>query len=353
MSFINDLFKEFWSILGEMSPYLIFGFAIAGILSVVISADTVRRHLGGSSLGSVVKASIFGIPLPLCSCGVLPVTMSLQKSGAGKGACISFLLSTPQTGVDSIAVTYALLGPVFAIIRPIITFFTGIIGGLAVNFAKDDDKEADVDAKETSPDKDCCCESEKTEKAAEKSKFMSIKAWFGGLKYGFVDLPKDSAAAMLAGLVIAALLTALIPEDFFAGNLGRGPLALIAMVFIGMPIYVCSSASVPIAAAMIMKGLSPGAALVFLMTGPATNAASYTIVWKQFGPRTAITYMLTVIVCAVASGLVVDYLAFEVGIDVIQHSMFMMPDWIENTSAVVLLFILGTGIYKKHLSNKS
>lgn len=347
MSFIYGLVGEFWSILGEMSPYLILGFAIAGILSVLISPKTVEHHLGGSSFSSVVKASVFGIPLPLCSCGVLPVTMSLQKSGAGKGACISFLLSTPQTGVDSIAVTYALLGPVFAIIRPVITFFIGIIGGVAVNLM---DKDSNVPKdQESSYGDECCCESSNKEQedAQAPPTGKGLMGFLGGLKYGFITLPKDSAAAMLIGLLVAAFLTAIIPEDFFAGELGRGPLTLVAMVFIGMPIYVCSSASVPIAAAMIIKGLSPGAALVFLMTGPATNAASYVIVWKQFGAKTAIVYMLTVIFCAIGSGLFIDYLAFDVGINVVQHSMFMMPAWVENVSAVALLTILGYGIYNK------
>jgi uncharacterized membrane protein YraQ (UPF0718 family) len=353
MNFITELLKEFWAILGEMSPYLIFGFLVAGILSVLISAATVRRHLGGSSMRSVVKASIFGIPLPLCSCGVLPVTTSLQKSGAGKGACISFLLSTPQTGVDSIAVTYALLGPVFAVIRVIVTFFTGIFGGFAVNFLeKEQDEPHEDDSKEETGEMSCCGgkEDAQMEEYQKEPSPEKKRKWLEAIKYGFVSLPKDTGGAMLLGLVIAALLTALIPEDFFAGRLGRGPLTLLAMVFIGMPIYVCSSASVPIAAAMILKGLSPGAALVFLMTGPATNAASYTIVWRHFGPRTAIIYMLTVIVCSVGAGMLIDYLAFEVGIEVVKHSMFMLPLWVQNVSAILLLYILIQGIYRKHKS---
>ena len=347
MAFLKELAIEFWSIMAEMSPYLIFGFAVAGIISVLLSADTIRNHLGGSSFSSVVKASIFGVPLPLCSCGVLPVTMSLQKSGAGKGACISFLLSTPQTGVDSIAVTYALLGPVFAIIRPVIAFITGVIGGGAVNLFQKEEPQIEPVNPDTVQRKDCSCEDNcGKEETIKKKNIKSISAWIDGLKYGFITLPQDSASAMLIGLIVASLLTAIIPDDFFAGNLGRGTLSLIAMAFIGMPIYVCSSASVPIAAAMIMKGLSPGAALVFLMTAPATNAASFTMVWKQFGTKTAVIYMLTVILCSIGAGLVVDYLAFEVGIKMVQHSMFMPPKWLGNISAVVLLFILGRAIYK-------
>lgn len=339
MTFFVDFLDEFWGILGEMSPYLLFGFAIAGIISIVISTDTVRRHLGGSSFLSVVKASLFGIPLPLCSCGVLPVTVSLQKSGAGKGACVSFLLSTPQTGVDSIAVTYALLGPVFAVLRPVTTFITGIVGGVAVNLL---DTEPHVE-KPAAEKKPCCC-GEKPP-VVVKTKTGLFASLAKAMKYGFITLPKDSAAAMLIGLIVAAALTAIIPNDFFADRLGTGLLSLVAMVFIGMPIYVCSSASVPIAAAMIMKGLSPGAALVFLMTGPATNAASYVIVWKQFGAKTAIIYMLTVIVCAIGSGVLVNYLAFEVGMDMVKHSMFMLPLWMRHISAIVLLAVLFYGMY--------
>jgi len=274
--------------------------------------------------------------------------VSLQKSGAGKGACIAFLLSTPQTGVDSIAVTYALLGPVFAILRPVTTFITGIVGGVAVNLFEESGELPQPEEEK----KDCCCCGHKKQDDEKPSAVADIKvkrnlfaSFAKAMRYGFVTLPKDSAAAMLAGLIIAALLTAVIPNDFFADKLGKGPLTLVAMVFIGMPIYVCSSASVPIAAAMIMKGLSPGAALVFLMTGPATNAASYVVVWKQFGPRTAIIYMLTVIICSIGFGILVDYLAFEVGMEMVKHSMFMLPLWMRNISAVVLLFILLRAVY--------
>lgn len=338
MAYIYDFLKEFWGILGEMSPYLLFGFGVAGIISVIISSDTVRRHLGGSSVVSVVKASLFGIPLPLCSCGVLPVTVSLQKSGAGNGACISFLLSAPQIGVQSIAVTYALMGPVFAIVRPVTTFITGIVGGVAVNILDDTPKVKNVDK----PKESCCCANQEPQVEVKAGLFDRFAK---AMRYGFVTLPKDSGGAMLIGLTVAAILTAIIPNDFFADKLGTGPLTLVAMVFIGIPLYVCSSASVPIAAAMILKGLSPGAALVFLMTGPATNAASYVIVWKHFGAKTAIVYMVTVIVCAIGAGMFVDYLAFEVGLEMVTHSMFMLPLWMRNISAVILLFILFKGYY--------
>lgn len=347
MKYLTDILKEFWTILAEMSPYLLFGFAVAGLISAFISADTVRRHLGKSSFWAVVKASLFGVPLPLCSCGVLPVTISLQKSGASKGACVAFLLSTPQTGVDSIFVTYSLLGIVFAVIRPVMAFVTGLVGGVAANL---------IDGKPIPPQaeqkKCCCCNSGQKQTDTDTPQQGAAVRIYNGLKYGFVTLPKDSASAMLIGLIAAALLTAVIPDDFFSRNLGSGPLSLLVMACVGMPIYVCSSASVPIAAAMILKGLSPGAALVFLMSGPAANSASLAIVWKQFGPKVAVTYIATILICSIGSGMFVNYLAFDAGVPVLSHSMFMLPVWLRNISAAALLILLVKSALAKRRSKK-
>lgn len=336
---ITIFLTEFWQTLAEMSPYLLFGFFAAGLLSVFLSPAAVERHLGGRGFWPIVKASLFGIPLPLCSCGVIPVSMSLYKHGAGRGPTISFLLSTPQTGVDSIFVTYSLLGPFFAIIRPVAALLTGLVGGGLVNLF-DDKKGLHTEQEEKCTD-DCCAKGKKARK------------WRRILRHGFVTLPTDIGRAMLGGLVIAAVISAWVPDDFFAVHLaaGSGIVAMLIMMVLGIPVYVCATASVPVAAALIEKGLSPGAALVFLMTGPATNAAALTTLWSILGKRTAILYLLTVAGCALGTGILVDF--FLKGRDVtemIHTHGWMIPGWLQTVSAVVLLGVLGAGVIRKTFS---
>ncbi len=331
--FVKSIVIDFWATIAEMSPYLLFGFLAAGALSVVISQKLVERHLGGGGIWPLVKASIFGVPLPLCSCSVIPVSMSLHKHGAGKGSTISFLLSTPQTGVDSIFVTLSLLGPVFAVFRPLIAFITGIIGGTLVNLFN-----PNAEGKSTLQVKcsDSCCDDTKNNNRIA-----------GALKYGFVTLPRDIGKAMLVGLAIAAVISTAVPDDFFAEKLGTGIFAMVVMMFLGIPIYVCATASVPVAAALIIKGLTPGAALVFLMTGPATNAASFAIIWKVLGRKTAIIYLATVAGCALLSGILLDYIAANFDFEVASRPGWMLPNIIKNISAIILLAILAFAAFRR------
>jgi len=333
VDFARTIIVDFWGTLAEMSPYLLFGFFVAGILSVLVSQELVERHLGGRGIWPLLKASLFGVPLPLCSCSVIPVSMSLRKHGAGKGAVISFLLSTPQTGVDSIFVTFSLLGPVFAVFRPIAAFVTGIFGGAMVNIFG---KKAEALPEEAAKCEDECC-----------SEVQKSGRFFRALKYGFVALPADIGKAMLVGLFAAAFISALVPENFFAEHLGTGVFAMVVMMFLGIPVYVCATASVPVAAALMLKGLTPGAAIVFLMTGPATNAAAFVTLWKTLGSRTAITYMLTVVVCSLASGIVLDYVLSGVSFEVVGGSVWMLPGFIKDICAVVLLFVLVLGVFRE------
>jgi len=328
------IITNFWATIVEMSPYLLFGFFVAGALSVLVSQRLVERHLGGRGLWPLLKASLFGVPLPLCSCGVIPVSMSLHKHGASKGSTIAFLLSTPQTGVDSIFVTFSLLGPVFAIFRPVAAFVTGIVGGALVNFFTRGKKSEDEPAEKCTDD--CCNVEKKTNRIVK------------GLKYGFVTLPRDIGRPMLVGLAIAAAITAIKPNDLFAAELlGTGIFAMVVMMLFGIPIYVCATASVPVAAALIMKGLTPGAALVFLVTGPATNAAAFTTIWKVLGARTAIIYLLTVAVSALSAGLLLDAMFPGLGASVRTHLHQMEPSIFGHISAVVLLAVLGFAIFNK------
>ncbi|UCC97141.1 MAG: SO_0444 family Cu/Zn efflux transporter [Phycisphaerales bacterium] len=330
--YARKIMVDFWAIALEMSPYLLFGFFMAGLLSVLVSQRMVEKHLGGRGLWPLLKASLFGIPLPLCSCSVIPVSMSLRKHGASKGATISFLLSTPQTGVDSILVTLSLLGPVFAIFRPFAALATGLVGGSLVDIFGHAGGSAD-DAPEKCMDE--CCSNDKAGKIRR------------GLKYGFVTLPGDIGKAMLIGLIVAAFISALVPPNFFADKLGEGIFAMVVMMFLGIPVYVCATASVPVAAALILKGLTPGAALVFLMTGPATNAASFATIWKVLGKATALTYLATVAACALASGILLDLLDAGVDIEIAARPHWMLPAPIKYASALALLLVLANTLRPK------
>lgn len=290
-----------WLILGQMAPYLLFGFVVAGLLSVCISPAWVERHLGGRGPGPVWKASLFGVPLPLCSCGVVPVAASIHRHGASRAATTAFLLSTPQTGVDSIAVTLPLLGPVFAIFRPIAALLTGLLGGALVQLF---DRSGRADSASQSKPPACaeaCCSETGPRNVVLRS-----------LHYGFMTLPRDIGTALLLGVVIAGALVVLVPEDQLQTYVGSGVLSILLMMALGVPVYVCATASVPIAAGLIHAGASPGAALAFLIAGPATNAAAFTMIWKLLGRRTAVLYLITVAVSAVVCGLVLDWLVLAV-----------------------------------------
>ncbi len=322
---------EFWNVLGEMAPYLLFGFLFAGVLSVLISPLAVERHLGGRGPWPVIKAALFGIPLPLCSCGVIPVSASLRRHGAGRGATTSFLLSTPQTGVDSILVTYSLLGPVFAVFRPFAALASGLIGGAIVALSSPD-RSAD-DAGGRTCEAECC--------AGQPGRGVVSRI----ITYGFVTLPRDIGKALLIGLAVAGVISALVPDDYFAGLLGAGLGSMLVMMLLGLPVYVCATASVPVAAALVSKGVSPGAALVFLMTGPATNAAAITTVWQMMGRRTALVYLGTVAATALGSGLILDYV-FTVGqVPVGVHPHGLLPGWVNTVAAVVLLVVMGAAVF--------
>ena len=310
----------------DMSPYLLLGFLIAGILSVVISPTSVEKNLGGKGLFPIVKASLFGIPLPLCSCGVIPVATSLYKHGANKSATTSFLISTPQTGIDSILVTYSLLGPIFAIFRPIAALLAGIVGGLAVEIA-DNGSEPNVKPSTQVIDNN-------------KSFFTRI------YEYGFISLPQDIGKPLILGIMVAAMISMVVPDDFFASYFDNEFMGLIIMMFAGIPIYVCATASVPIALALMIKGLSPGGAFVFLMTGPATNAATISTVWKILGKKTAFIYLLAVSGSSLVAGFFINLFSSEIGSHIHNHDHWMMPVWLQIVSSVLLLIILANSLLR-------
>ena len=322
---------NFWAVLGEMAPYLLFGFLMAGVLSVAISPQWVQRHLGGRGLWPVLKASALGVPLPLCSCSVIPVATSIRRHGAGKGATTAFLISTPQTGVDSIFATLALLGPVFAIYRPLAALVSGVLGGAIVSATETDQ---DADAEQTARE-EVCCTGQGTSNPVARS-----------LRYAFVTLPKDIGLTLLVGLAIAALISAAVPKGYFSTIVPPGPLQILVLMVVGVPIYICATASIPVAARLILAGVSPGAAFALLMTGPATNAATVGTIWKVMGKRTCLIYLATMMAAAFAGGLLLDELVTAVDVrKAMEHGW--MPDWLKTASAVVLLGVLGAGVLRR------
>ncbi|MFZ1932844.1 MAG: SO_0444 family Cu/Zn efflux transporter [Thermoguttaceae bacterium] len=337
---------ESWGVLGEMAPYLLFGFLMAGVLSICISPEFIERHLGGRGFGPVVKAALFGVPLPLCSCGVIPVAASFRRHGASRAAATSFLLSTPQTGVDSIAITYALLGTAFAVYRPIIALATGLLGGLLVMlFTRANGRNGTVE--EPSPEcHESCC-------SPEGSKRNVV---WRALEYGFVTLPRDIGLALLVGVVIAGAITAFLPVDALKPYLPGGVLSILLMMALGIPIYVCASASVPIAAGLIHAGASPGAVLAFLIAGPASNAATITTVWKLLGRRTVLLYLLTIAISAVGAGLLLDWLLPTLQLKVPDLSEkcheAMKGGWVSASWAILLLAVLAYSYAATFLQKK-
>jgi copper ion binding protein len=335
---------DFWYVLSEMAPYLLLGFLVAGLLAILIKPETVEKHLGGKgiwkSFTSSFKATLFGVPLPLCSCGVIPVAASLRRHGANRGATTAFLISTPQTGVDSIAVTYSLMGPVFAVYRPLIALISGVIGGAVVSVSVPDVE----DDKAPAP----ACTAECCAPTAERNRFYRI------FRYGFIELPQDIGKALLIGLVIAALITALLPQDFFASYLGTGIFPMIVVMAGAIPFYVCATGSVPMAIALIWTGMTPGAALVFLMTGPATNMATIATIWKVMGKKTAIIYLLVIAIAALGFGLALDMI-FDKWYPEYKpaqkpHHMehgFGAMDILKSASAVILLGLLAYGLFNR------
>jgi hypothetical protein len=296
LDYLLSFVQQSWLVIQEMAPYLLFGFALAGLMSIWISPEWTERHLGGKGLRPVVKATLLGVPLPLCSCSVIPVVASMRRHGASRAAATSFLLSTPQTGVDSIAVTYALLGPVFAVFRPIAALISGVLGGaLVLVFGQTNSAEADAPPACT----DSCCSGDRT-----------APAWQRAARYGFVTLPRDLAWPLLIGVAIAGALAALFPiPNSLQEHLGSGLLSILVLMAAGIPLYVCATASVPIAAGLIRLGASPGAALAFLIVGAATNPAAVTTVWKVLGRRTTVVYLVTVGLSALLCGLVLNGLS--------------------------------------------
>ena len=327
-----EILIKYWygisSLFLEMAPYLILGFLISGLLYIVVSKETIANNLGKPGVLSVIKAAIFGVPMPLCSCGVIPVAASLYKRGASKGATLSFLISTPQTGVDSILITYGMLGPLFAMTRPVIALITGVIGGLFTEKIISEDYSTSIKTNHKHP--------KKTLKDA--------------IVYAFITLPQDIAMPLMKGVLLAGLVTILVPENFFHDYGITGWSAMMLMAFVSIPMYICATASVPIAAGLILSGnLEPGAAFVFLMAGPATNIATISVIRKTLGIKIVYIYLSTIFTCAIFFGALINKFII-IYPNFIAHHM-NHNNWLNILSGILLLAVCLYAVLKKFFNN--
>ncbi|UZJ42788.1 SO_0444 family Cu/Zn efflux transporter [Prosthecochloris sp. SCSIO W1101] len=319
---IYEIVLASWGVLLESAPYVLLGFFVAGLFKAFLPHDFITKHLGGKGASSIVKASALGVPVPLCSCGVLPAAAGLKEQGAGKGAVTSFLISTPETGVDSIAVTYALLDPLMTVIRPVVSFFTAVAAGMAVLYTDRNGIDAEPAvvsaASGSSCSNSCCCEQKNEKKQSFTAKLR------GGMTFAFGELLQDIGKWFLVGIVLAGMISVFLSPEIVSMYFGNEYLSMLLMLAIAIPLYVCATASTPIAAAFALKGISPGAALVFLLAGPATNIASLTVVSRILGKKAVIVYLAVIIVMSFAAGMVVNNLYGLLGLDI--------ADWIQSAS---------------------
>ena len=387
MQTLTKFINEFLSLTARMAPWLLLGFLFAGLFALFFTPEKVRRHLGGKGLLPVLKAVLLGVPLPLCSCGVVPLAAAMRSSGASRGATAAFFISTPQTGIDSMVATFSLLGWLAGVLRPVLAIVTGLVGGVLIGRLADRDDSQDsagIEAEHAPGEHGgCCCSDEGTAPAAHRdgdgccSDEGKPAGEHGGcccsggggtarrpgllgavrymLWYGFVRTPKTVASSLLLGLVIATLIQMFVPDDFGASVIrGNAWVEMVAVIAFSLPLYVCSTGAIPIAATLVLKGISPGAALVFLIAGPATNSAMVASMVRILGGRATLVYLAVLAVVTVTAGVVINALGLSLGGGTVLPTAAAGHDaccltLFQRLSGAVLLVLLGWGMYRKLL----
>jgi len=316
------------------SPYILLGLAAAGLMHILIPAQGIARWLGRPGFGATVRAALLGIPLPLCSCAVVPVTIELSRKGASREASLAFLVSTPETGVDSILLTYGLMGPVMAVVRPLAALLTSLVAATASMIWRIQDRDPPApSAAGTQPP------AAPTEVVPDHQPSRLRRA----VRYGFVEMVDEIGFWLVVGLVLTGAITALVPEEWIQGALGRGPGTMFILLLLGIPLYMCASASTPVGAALLLKGVSPGAALVFLLAGPATNASALVVIARFFGRKFVAIYLFSVVVTALASGYFFDLFLERMGwtiVPTLAAEHLEQISWITLSSAALLGLLL-------------
>ncbi len=324
---IQDMLLKYlntcWQVTEELAPWLFLGAFAAGLLHVLLPRDFIRRHLGGRGFGSAFKAALIGVPMPLCSCGVIPAGIALKKEGASDAAAVAFLISTPQTGVDSIAVSAAFLGWPFAIFKVVSAFLTGLLGGTL----------ADAGRPAATPETGASAAPAAAEPVSFTARLRELVA------FGANELLRGIWRWVAAGILVSAAISVLLPDGSLGGRAwATGFTGMLAMLAISVPMYVCATGSVPIAAALVRAGMSPGAALVFLMAGPATNVATLGAVYKVFGRRVTGIYLAVIVVSSLVLGWVFDSL-LQVRSSAPAACHAPVAGWLSTAMAAALLLL--------------
>ena len=345
MTFLGQVLQSSWALFLEAAPYLFLGILVAGLMYLFLAPETIAKHLNRGRISSVFKAALLGIPLPLCSCGVLPAAASLRKQGANKGATAAFLISTPESGVDSIAITYALLDPLMTLIRPLAAFVTAFAAGIMENlFDWGDGEKGLPPVVDPGCRVDGCCDGQNCPPEEHTKHHTLFEKLWKGISYGFFDLYRELSGWIFAGFLVAGVITLWLPQDLTSRYLGGGFLTMLFMLAAGIPTYICATASTPVAAALILKGVSPGAALVFLLAGPATNIASLTVLTRVLGRRGVVIYLGSIAIFAVLFGLATDWLYALLGISLqtklATSTSELLPHWLHLGLALFLAILM-------------
>ncbi|MBQ2011293.1 MAG: SO_0444 family Cu/Zn efflux transporter [Bacteroidaceae bacterium] len=341
MDLISSILTDIWHICNSMSPYILLGFLLAGLLHEFVPADFFIRNLSGKNFRSVLLSALFGIPLPLCSCGVIPTAMGLRREGISKGATVSFLIATPQTGVDSIIATYSLMGLPFALLRPFVALSTALFGGSLINWF---DSESETQS------------GNKLHKQEMKSKGSFGKRMASALRYGMVDMIADIGKWLIIGLITAGIITTLVPAEWFSVFQNNSLLSMLAILMLSIPMYLCATGSIPIAVALMLKGLSPGCALVLLLAGPASNMASILVIKNVLGKRTLFIYLLSIVIGAIVFGLGIDYLLprewFTENLVSLDECCHPHSQWFPTICTLMLALLLLHALFINKLNKK-
>lgn len=355
--FLKDTLSASWQLLVQSAPYMIFGLFVAGLLKIFLSPEYVAKHLGQGRFSSVFKAALLGVPIPLCSCGVLPAASALKKQGANKGATAAFLISTPESGIDSISITYALLDPIMTIARPVSAFLSAMTAGIGINFTQPPDKHITPAPNSNTLSKACGC-SEDCSTITTKQNSTFIDKLKRTMRYAVIDIWGELAGWFFIGLLAAGLITVLIPDEAIANYLGGGLSSMLLMLCLGIPLYICATASTPVAAAFIMKGVSPGTALVFLLVGPATNITSLSVLIGILGKKATSIYLISMASVAVLCGLLIDFIYYSLGVSaaaIVSTHRDLLPHSISLISALFLILLTirpAMAWIKKQISRK-
>ncbi len=355
MDLAIEFANNFLILLDAMAIYILIGLLIAGILKQLVPNDFVIKHLGKGSISSVLKATLFGIPLPVCSCSVIPLAQSLRKEGASKGAVQSFLISTPITGVDSILATFSFFGLIFTIFRVISSIIIAIIVGLVQNFVE---KEKPSDIKDTLV-VDSCCSDSSCSSSSDSSKFSVEKKKFSfksAFSYAYVTLFKDMVKPLFIGLLLGALFTTFTPKEYTSMLFENQILTYFVILIFAMPLYVCATASLPIAAAFILQGMSGGAAFIFLTAGPATSAITMSVVYKTLGKTSLIVYVSTIAILSFLFAFIYDFFFGNVNIinftNDIEHSSLLSQIASFIMLALMSYYLIKPRLYRQDKKNK-